>query len=149
MCLTITWIEIGDDFFVIVPRKNTLRDLEDLQYFMTLMKDDEDHMLVKILLDGMSSDTVTINALASVIPYDYTDIFSAARNNIKRYIKEFKLTIMNKHYEKYLGTDCPICYEKITDVKNITVTLCSHIFCRKCIKAYTKNTCPLCRQAMT
>ena len=33
-------IEMGDDFFVILPRENTLQGLKDLQYLMTLMKDD-------------------------------------------------------------------------------------------------------------
>ena len=47
--------------------------------------------------------------------------------------------------------DCPICMEKLTADKNICITNCGHKFCSQCLirAARTKNSCPLCRQALT
>lgn len=47
--------------------------------------------------------------------------------------------------------DCPICMEKLTADKNICITKCGHKFCSQCLirAARTKNSCPLCRQALT
>tara|TARA_Y100000813_G_C24158692_1_gene351034 strand:- start:1337 stop:1777 length:441 start_codon:yes stop_codon:yes gene_type:complete len=47
--------------------------------------------------------------------------------------------------------DCPICMEKLTADKNICITRCGHKFCSECLirSARSKNSCPLCRQALT
>lgn len=43
--------------------------------------------------------------------------------------------------------ECPICYEKINDKKNIAITSCGHKFCCKClVKSCSRNgECPICR----
>ena len=41
--------------------------------------------------------------------------------------------------------DCPICYEKMTD---IFTTLCKHSMCKRCSKLIVTNICPICRQKM-
>ena len=37
---------------------------------------------------------------------------------------------------------CPICF---TNNEELEITLCGHIFCKKCIKEVKNNKCPMCR----
>ena len=42
--------------------------------------------------------------------------------------------------------ECPICFEEITEKKNIKKTICGHKFCKECIEEWTEKelSCPLC-----
>ena len=44
--------------------------------------------------------------------------------------------------------ECPICFEEITEKKNIKKTICGHKFCKECIEEWTEKelSCPLCRE---
>lgn len=46
--------------------------------------------------------------------------------------------------------ECPICFEVITDKRNITKTICGHNFCKDCLNEWIEwdNTCPLCREVL-
>ena len=48
-------------------------------------------------------------------------------------------------------TDCPICYESITQTTGCCVLSCSHSFHIKCLTKWTSDasTCPMCRHALT
>ena len=45
---------------------------------------------------------------------------------------------------------CPICYDEMKDVENISETECKHVFCDNCINMWLKqhNTCPFCRMVI-
>lgn len=45
---------------------------------------------------------------------------------------------------------CPVCHEDHKDVDNITLTKCTHIFCKDCLKTWLeeKESCPLCREKL-
>jgi len=43
--------------------------------------------------------------------------------------------------------ECPICYEDEKKIE-LTITICNHIFCKKCINSIinsNKSKCPICR----
>jgi len=68
--------------------------------------------------------------------------------NIRTRIKDLSTTDENV-MQKYLGKEddmCGICLET-KDPETLTVTICKHIFCKNCFKAWFKisETCPLCR----
>lgn len=44
---------------------------------------------------------------------------------------------------KMEDNDCPICYDKLTDV-NVCITICKHKFHTNCLMR-CNNTCPICR----
>ena len=48
-------------------------------------------------------------------------------------------------------TDCPICYESITQTTGCCVLSCSHSFHIKCLTKWTSDasTCPMCRHTLT
>ena len=48
-------------------------------------------------------------------------------------------------------TDCPICYESITQTTGCCVLSCSHSFHIKCLTKWTSDasTCPMCRHALS
>lgn len=48
-------------------------------------------------------------------------------------------------------TDCPICYESITQTTGCCVLSCSHSFHIRCLTKWTSDasTCPICRHALT
>jgi len=48
-------------------------------------------------------------------------------------------------------TDCPICYESITQTTGCCVLSCSHSFHIRCLTKWTSDasTCPMCRHALT
>tara|TARA_Y100001933_G_C18508235_1_gene359583 strand:- start:95 stop:382 length:288 start_codon:yes stop_codon:yes gene_type:complete len=44
--------------------------------------------------------------------------------------------------------ECPICFEEITEKKNMKKTICGHKFCKECIEEWREkeSSCPLCRE---
>lgn len=55
--------------------------------------------------------------------------------------------IKKKSSSPLTNEQCPICYENMDNVDNITETDCNHIFCENCIRLWLENnkTCPFCR----
>ena len=50
-----------------------------------------------------------------------------------------------------LNEVCPICYENMNNVDNISETDCNHVFCESCIRVWLENnkTCPFCRATIS
>ena len=64
-----------------------------------------------------------------------------------------KLVVSNNNSTKINEepAECPVCYESINNEKNnYCKTVCGHSFCFTCIATtmQTKNSCPICRQAL-
>jgi hypothetical protein len=68
-----------------------------------------------------------------------------------KYLSDF---YFNKTIKYFLDmTECPICLEKFFNIKNSWITLCGHIFHKKCLykweyKTKCNGTCPMCRKYM-
>ena len=62
-----------------------------------------------------------------------------------------KCNIYKKCYIK-IGTECPICYEDITNKNNAFLTSCGHAFHKSCISKLNEFTmlykCPVCRRSL-
>ena len=55
--------------------------------------------------------------------------------------------IKKKSSSSLTEQQCPICYENMNNVDNISETDCNHVFCESCIRVWLENnkTCPFCR----
>lgn len=62
-------------------------------------------------------------------------------NNTVNTISLSKLTELMKKVENN-NEPCPICFE---NKEELEITLCGHIFCKKCIESIKNNKCPMCR----
>jgi hypothetical protein len=62
-------------------------------------------------------------------------------NNVVNTIPLNKLIELMKKMENN-NDPCPICF---TNNEELEITLCGHIFCKKCIKEVKNNKCPMCR----
>ena len=62
-------------------------------------------------------------------------------NNTVNTISLSKLTELMKKVETN-SEPCPICFE---NKEELEITLCGHIFCKKCIENIKNNKCPMCR----
>ena len=70
-------------------------------------------------------------------------IHTKINNRILEFLK-FEEFIKNENFDK----TCSICLETVNDCKNDNwfISKCNHLFHKKCISKWTKNTCPLCRK---
>ena len=149
-----TWIPVHTNVISLVSESKEIDSLEDIKinYFANITKE-----TIASSLKGLTKKT--LNGREHLGNYIQPNVVMAPREfsimNVRmRYIEEQCISL-GKWYDyykgtipevakvaadKYIGEDCPICMEKITDAK---LLCCGHFYCAECFKRIPK--CAVCR----
>jgi hypothetical protein len=77
--------------------------------------------------------------------YILYNIYEMISKSYEKSILKYFIIHMNPFY--LLSTECPICYEAISEYNNKCTTICGHSFCLECLlnSQRNSNACPICR----
>lgn len=86
---------------------------------------------------------------STIKPTDFISLLNKRKelaNIIQNKIKE--RWIMYKKHLISMQEECPICYEKFSEIVFPIITFCMHSFCESCINTHLRNeyNCPICRR---
>jgi hypothetical protein len=96
-------------------------------------------------IKALGGDKDNKNIINLIIKKKFQKIQKYTDNEDKKKLLQSEITELEKRFNLFLSSECPICLEKMLDPT--LVAECHHFFCNKCIHESLKINpcCPLCR----